>query len=409
METHRGFFFREKGAREPSVPSKKMKKPALLGFLLFFLSIVLVGVYDQRLGFFFLESNVFFDEGHYRLLAEKGYFVASEAFHPLYPLLVRGLIFLTGMKPLLLGRLLSLFFFGATLPILHRFLLKLVKPSVAAWGVLLFALNPFSVFHVLAYTESLFGFVAVSMLLLACGYLRQGGFRKLIIVSFLAFLLGLTRPSVYPFFCIAIIGAGFFLAKIRHDFQKYRRVMILFAFIFGSAVISTTLFFLYLAVVKGNFWASIDAQKAWGREFGLHWNLIFHPKSLNGSDNLLIWEIQAFWGPVVLVVAMLPLLWRKHREISGFKNRFLEKAFVFWFSVLYAGFHTAIQFFTHDRFYSLGRHVFALPFFFIALSILLDEMPERPLLRRSLAFYLFASFVYLGIYWARIPNGAWIG
>jgi hypothetical protein len=55
----------------------------------------------------------------------------------------------------------------------------------------------------------------------------------------------------------------------------------------------------------------------------------------------------------------------------------LGKNYLFWFCVYFPVFHSVLIFFTRDRLYSLGRYIFGVPFFFVALGYLCCCVPGK--------------------------------
>jgi len=73
--------------------------------------------------------------------------------------------------------------------------------------------------------------------------------------------------------------------------------------------------------------------------------------------------------------------------------------------------HSAAAFLTYERFMSIGRHVLANPLPFFGLLIALQFVPERQdrRVRRALGFFVFASAIFLGMWWFRFAKDQWIG
>lgn len=392
------------------------KSPVLTGLLVYALSFLALCFYDPALLARLGSAKLFYDEAHYLRIAQAAYSEGSSpAFHPLLPLLTAFLSKLNGFADWQNARLLSLALTLLGAPLFYRLLLTTtITRTTAAWVTFLYLINPFAIFHVLAYTESLFSLLSLLLLTQACAYLEQKSRLHLGWCGLYAALLALTRPSFYPFLAVATVFAilYFFLysGSYRHPRAQTQRLLILLSTLVTSSLAATALFFWYLKEQRGSFFAAITAQKDWGRQLGLHWQLLTNPRCLNGSKEVLTWELHAFYGP--MIIAGLMIFWQV-RQAQKLQPRNLpvklSDIFLFWFAVLYTGFHTAVQFLTYDRFYSIGRHVLSLPFFFIALAFIIDGFQDSKQRTALLKFYSFASFVYLCMFWHRLALGSWMG
>lgn len=111
----------------------------------------------------FLQCLVRFDVGHYLYLARHGYQRGDPqvAFHPLYPMMMRGVSWtvfrdISNTHLLLAGLLISaVSSFGAVL-LLDRLCAVYLLPAARRLCLILWVLNPTAVFLAMAYTESLF-------------------------------------------------------------------------------------------------------------------------------------------------------------------------------------------------------------------------------------------------------------
>ncbi|MDW8203357.1 MAG: mannosyltransferase family protein, partial [Cyanobacteriota bacterium SKYGB_h_bin112] len=88
----------------------------------------------------------------------------SVAFFPMYPLLIKGLIVLTGLTFEVVGTLLSNISFVGALIIAYRWLSTQYDHKVARWTVLLLTWCPLSFFVSVIYTEGLFLFFSTAAL-----------------------------------------------------------------------------------------------------------------------------------------------------------------------------------------------------------------------------------------------------
>ncbi len=96
------------------------------------------------------------DAIHYLAIASHGYAVGTNTpFFPLYPLLIRALVYVLGSDALA-GVAISTASFGVALALLHRLTELELGPRAADATVLLVAFAPLSFFFTAVYTESLF-------------------------------------------------------------------------------------------------------------------------------------------------------------------------------------------------------------------------------------------------------------
>lgn len=199
----------------------------------------------------------YWDAWHYNGIIRDGYTGIRWAFYPLYPLLVKALAAVTGLRarPEIVGTLFSTLTFGAFCLWQARLAestdarLRLLRPETL-WGWLFFLCSPASwVFHS-HHTESLF-------LLLSFGafFMARGGRWKT--AAMLAGVCALTRNQ------------GMFLAvavacESARSWKSWRQKLLVFS---ASGLISLLFFALYPAY---QYWQTGDAlkfvyiQREWG-------------------------------------------------------------------------------------------------------------------------------------------------
>jgi len=124
----------------------------------------------------------YFDGVHYLRLIMSGYTdVGSQAFFPLYPLLVRGVSHVLSLTPYFSGILLSLISLTASITVI-----KYLFPDKKYYYIISLLLFPTSFFFIGLYTESLFLFLSLLFFLL----LKQ---KRLFIAAIIAGLASATR------------------------------------------------------------------------------------------------------------------------------------------------------------------------------------------------------------------------
>jgi hypothetical protein len=395
--------------------------------------------------FFVLQTPVF-DAAHYFNIAAQGYVEPPQAaFYPLWPLLLRHCVLpLTSDHAVLLASGAAFGLFIVSLFFWKKAALLSLPRSAAVCVACCYVLNPNSLFHILPYTESLTA-VFASLFLFAVARLSdrirqesdgavQGG-AGLVGNSLLAssenranvllacvslFALSLSRPVALPFLLSAFAATKcvvFFRCERWQDFFLGGWVRIFKSPFFAVACLSALVvvvgyfpFGLHAQSAYGSFLAPFDAQKYWDRAFGFHWDIVFKPKSVSGSDNVLFWDLQGFYLPFVLL--LLPLLGRfatveKHRVWKPLEQ--LGHDWLYWLSAFFCAAHGAIAFLTYPIFMSLARHVFALPFFFYCFARVVNIFWHSKKFRRVVWGYAFISAAFLVYWWSRYGREGWIG
>ncbi len=173
-----------------------------------------------------IDMTVLWDGSWYRHVAEHGYPVPlpvdpasghvaqnAWAFYPLFPLLSRLLMSLTGLGfPVVASALALLCGLGAAV-LMAGLLAERVGERVALATVATWAAFPAAVSLQLAYTESM-------AMLLLCGLLWAVVRRSWLTVAGLALLLGITRPISAP--VVAVVGVALYLRWRRRDAAPIR-------------------------------------------------------------------------------------------------------------------------------------------------------------------------------------------
>lgn len=158
----------------------------------------------------YFDMTRIWDGEWYRRIAEQGYpdhFPVDEsgrvqqnewAFYPLYPMLVRLGMTLTGGSFAVVGSLLALALGGAAMVVTGLLLRDRIGPFAAFCSVAVFAATPPSPTFQLAYTESL-------ALLLTVGFLLAISRSRWWVAAGLALLTGIARPIALPLGLVALV------------------------------------------------------------------------------------------------------------------------------------------------------------------------------------------------------------
>jgi hypothetical protein len=256
----------------------------------------------------FLDGWARWDTSHYVAVAQLGYGDPASpsphgglGFFPLYPLLMRAVVAITGVEPTAgayaaAGIVISNICFFVAVALLAWFGLELAGERAALNAVLLFCVAPFSYFFNAAYSESLFFAIALLSLWL--------GRRERWWAAGLVAALGSATRLVG----LAIGPALLYLAYRR---GAQRRDLIAIALLSPAGLVA---YFLYCALKFDDLFAYFTAQSEWGgwdEHVRFYAELFFtKPREAIGGDerNLIIILNVAL---LALFVALLPLVWRR--------------------------------------------------------------------------------------------------
>ncbi len=245
------------------------------------------------------------DAQHYLFLATEGYQPGqrSIAFFPLFPWLIR-----LGAALPVLGTLASALLVANALSIaavvlLHRFLERR-HPGTEADSVLLLLAFPGALFFHFPYTESLFLFLAVAVLIAAA---RE----RWLLAAVPAFLISLTRPNG------VLIGLALLYAVVTH-WRRERRISAGPLVALAAPALGFATYLLFMRAATGNAFAGFDMQSAYNakRSFGN----ILHPLSMLSelADGRFLHGVLYSLldrAVFVFVAVTLVLLWRVDRML----------------------------------------------------------------------------------------------
>lgn len=359
---------------------------------------------------FWTDPRRSFDLDFYLSIAEQGYLEPSwPAFYPLWPIVLNWYSNLFQLPTILpMAHLLSmLFFFAATIP-LWNLVRNISNSTTANWVILLASLNPNAIFHALAYPESFFSLLAALLIRHVHLFLVSQHKRHLFGIAVLTGLIALTRP-ILPQLVAACMGTVIFITLKQPNKSRQRsnenwlKISVLMLFAGVAAYIP---FGIICYHRFGDFFQPFVAQSLWNRKLGLYWDLIIRPQTVGGSDNVLAWELLAFYGPAAAILYHLTQTQPK-RDYDSDPAAASHEIIIFCLMVCAA--HGAIAFLTYPIFMSLGRHVLATPFFFIGVSGLITALLKKPAGSKMLLFLTVVSAAYLINFWTRFARSAWIG
>lgn len=282
-----------------------------------------------------LSTFIRYDSYHYKNIASDGYTAGDAAFFPLYPLLVRGVSYVTGINVSISMFLISFGFLLASAVILSywlRFELKVRNAQLSPWTVLaLFALFPTSFYLALAYSESLFIFLTTTSLF---AY-RKGNYWLAAVAIALATATRVQGGALAIFFLVDYLASRKWM-----DWKKLLPV--------AAAPIGIALYMAYLWITFGNPFEFIAAQQNWGR------------LNSNVFQNLITSLRPQYLWYLPVLAAMLWSVWK-----------YLGKT---WF--IYCLIFILIPL-SSGRLDSLNRYMIALPPLFLALALYLETKPRQ--------------------------------
>jgi hypothetical protein len=227
-------------------------------------------------------------------------------------------------------------------------------------------------------------------------------------VAILTALLSATRP-VLPQLLASCVGTIIFFNLKKQTNQNSANNMNWFK-IFVVMLLAGTVSYIPFGLIClsrfGDFFQPFAAQSLWNRKLGFYLDLILDPKTVGGSDNVLAWELLAFYGPAM---AILYYMTRNHPNHEQKTNSTAPSQEIIIFCLMVCAAHAAIAFLTYPIFMSLGRHVLATPFFFVGAAGLVTTLLKKPAGSKLLLFLTIISAAYLVNFWTRFARLAWIG
>lgn len=260
----------------------------------------------------FIDASWRWDAGWYHAIAKEGYYLSegqsSVGFFPLYPLLLRGISFLTSDNQIYWGGvLLNHVLFFSALIVVWLYSYKFGGRRVAKRTVLFLSIFPASFFFSAVYSESFYLLLATATLLL----IQSNRFGNAAILGFFA---SLTRPTGLWLIIPYVINA-WRLHSMLHNGWIRRWIPLLLI------PAGTGLFMVFLTRDFGDPFLYVNAKEAWGQ------NLSFAPVSLYKSLQLFfnkdLNSITYFMNIVntcaaIWALAMIVLLWRRNRAGATF-------------------------------------------------------------------------------------------
>jgi hypothetical protein len=287
---------------------------------------------------------------------------ANWAFFPLYPLLGRLVLDVTGMDAFWSGTLVSLLCFAgfAVLSCRYRALTRGVQARDTTWLVLL-AVYPFSLYYVIPYTESAYLLLTVLLLLAA----RTGNAAG---AGLATGLLTATRPTgvlAIPYLLVERLWHARLALRPGLVLAERTRILADSAFPLALAPLGIVGYMAYLYWLTGDALAFSHVQLTWGRRFFNPVKIFYWAMAKNDWYRLLGPGTPATesYSAFFAIPAGIACLWLLARR------RVLE-AWLLGSSVVLA-LATSVT--------SLPRYVAANPVFLLAVGDLADRIGGRAL------------------------------
>lgn len=339
--------------------------------------------------------------------------------------------------------------FVLSLPIVLYVLQKVIKSQSVSFIILiLYVINPNSIFHSIGYTESLFSLWAI-ISVVALLFSNYVFFNGVLAVSVIA--MSLSRPSLVQllfasFSALFCVFLGSHLeSKTYSQIREWKKYAIPTGLIAICAIVGYSIYGVYCLLSTGNFLTPFKAQVEWGRTLKLRPLFLLFPRSLlNDLHGLYFPFILLFLvliliyfhskrKKILLYVPKHPLLWITlfYPPIAIFIYSIrswqlaktgkltpqsvtpnivkLQTNYVFFFCLFICIANAAIGFLAaSDYLYSLARFVFATPFFFIAFGMVIDHL-DTPKTQEFLYGCILISALGLIEQWYRWGNNRWVG
>lgn len=403
-------------------------------------------------------TNYYWDVRHY---AEMVLGNRCTAFYPLWPLLIRLLFQPQNLEQAAYSLLnvSTIIFFVSTPFLVWIFIKALKNQSIAFLSILAFTINPMAIFRVIGYTESLFSALSIIFIWLCLRQTKFKGNLELLLLFLITLLLSLNRPilaqtaiasiaalvTIYFFECKRTEMQGNFFTKLCHFSQEIKMTIILWV----AAITGYSFYGFYCLRSRGNFFAPFLDQKPWSSDTGLHLELLLFPKSplfdllglyfpilvlalslffvyckVNDKSPLVwvpkfpLWNALFLYPPLLILSYAVNYLRLKKKSTKTQRaltplntadfTKSLSRNYIFWFCVYFPVIHAILILLTRDRLYSLGRHIFGIPFFFLALGYLCCCIPGKKTYQ-TLWWLIVISAIALVEQWVNYGQNQWLG
>jgi hypothetical protein len=412
-----------------------------------------------------VRDGYYWDVEHYAAMAVTA---TCNAFYPLWPLLIKSLFHPhTIIEAAYQLKIVGAVIFLAILPSLYLLFERVFKSSEIAFSILLaFTMNPTGIVRILGYTESLYCLVTIFLIWSLHEFQLRKNNHKIYytIAAVFTTIASLIRPcsiqiigsvigtlSILFFLKWRINPNARFMSIVHHFLPELKMSVLLSTFtVAGYSIYGWTCW-----RTTGDFLAPFHAQANWGRKLGFYPDLLFVRTSMFDMMGLYMpWIIlvsavafvlmknrfQAILNclprsplgnvwllyPAIFIPVTMIRLKLKSKQIRAEWNLVnsvslerddrhdsLSLNYLFWFSTCFAVITSTIvilcpmSFFGWTTLASLGRQVFAIPFFYISLGYLCVYFNNTQV-NRAVYYWIVISSIATIEQWVKYGKDQWL-
>ncbi|MBH8562434.1 mannosyltransferase [Nostoc sp. CENA67] len=400
-------------------------------------------------------KSYYWDVEHYAKLALNP---SCNAFYPLWPFIIRTLFHPQTIEQAAhyFSVVATTLFFISTFIVFWVFQTGLQRLDLVFWLVLVYSVNPMAIFRVIGYTESLFALLSTLFIWICLPKLKLNENFKLCLIFITTFLMALTRPVLLQillssiaslatiFYFQTLVQIGLFRNNLFTIITKYIYEIKTTLTICVSALSGYSIYGTFCLITRGDFFATFQDQKLWGKKLGLHLELLLFPKSplfdllglylpamilfislifvyfkLTQHELQIfvpqskLWNILLVYPPLLILFYLFNYLkFKKQKKLTKLiitkHTQALSENYIFWFSIYFCFIHCLIIFFTQDRLFSLARFIFAVPFFFISIGYIYLCIDNKKIYN-TLFYFILISAIALFEQWANYSQDKWLG
>ncbi len=403
----------------------------------------------------------YWDVEHYATMAVSN---TCSAFYPLWPWLIKYFFHpKTVVEAAYQFKTVGAVIFSIVIIPLYILFSRIFKSSrITLLMLLAFVLSPTGILRVLGYTESLYCLFAIFFIWSLHRFQYRTSnpniYYATAFVSTIAMCL--TRPNSLQLVSsvvatsIAIIGLRFYNTQgksFRSICKEFIPELKMSGFIAAASVIGYSIYGWTCWQIRGDFFAPFHDQSQWGRKIGFYPDLLFVRGSmfdlmglympiiilvvsitsilmkdrfqaiLNTMPHSPIANVWLLYPPIFIPFSAIRLKlkskqikqeWQLLNSDNSNNSYELESNYLFWFSTFFAVITSIIVFLCPTNFglaslASLGRYIFAVPFFYISLGYLCIHL-QNSKVTRSLYYWIAISIIALIEQWVNYGKDLWL-
>lgn len=384
-----------------------------------------------------------------------------QAFYPMFSWLTRYLFHPQTFEQAVIGlKTISCICFVIGIPLFFDLIERISNNRTIAYLLtFIYTISPMAIFRVIGYAEGFFALLSLIFLSLISNIKPD---RKAIYIGifFTTFIMSVTRPiSLQLIFSASItLIIIAFIEKSKNKVgwgevseiyrQKYKHLIFISLIIFFATIIGYSVYGFFCLQSRGDFLAPFHDQKLWGKMLGFYPQIffsleypLFEQMSLyfpiilligiiicvysfinSSSIEVFVPPFPLFWGlislypSILIVIYILTFLIKRRNRNSlttidlsnSHKAKELFTNYTFWFCFSFVLSHVLINLFTVDKIYSLARFTFSLPFFFVFLGYILQNVKHRGI-ADILKLFVLIEAIALIEQWVRYGRNLWLG